>query len=323
MAGHGFALLLLPSDILSYLAREHLPPASAVALSLTCKDMFSLLFPLLTASGRPPINHPRTKAELCELLEKDTSHKYYFCPVCSSLHSYSPSEGPAASDFGLTRDGPDCHRCRWSLGRHRFTMGLHHARLAMNRHLFGAPSGISLEQFNVQYVTATSPAFTERWSAKIIDGDLFLSSTRTTIWDPADSYVMLLDSLRLQNYMVCEHTLLYLVPALRPRHSGKPIIAPCRDELGQCRRCFTDWTITAELVSINPGEEGGGTGEEEWRLTIVTFHRFLTNRGSSSAWLGNNDRFQYATEVIPLYRKAGLVRDVWLGRDAGTAEGLH
>jgi hypothetical protein len=296
-----FDLLQLPSDLLTYLVREHLAPAPAVALSLTCKDSFKLLRPLLEASRQLPFSDPRTKAEFCELLEKDVSDKYYFCPICPSLHPFTPADGPKSSDYAADPDTPDCRRCRWTLGESGFTMGLHHVRLALNRHLFGPTSGISLDQFSLRYFTDTSPAFHERWSAKILDGDLFLASTRTVSWDMP--YIEFLDRLWVDRYKLCEHNLLYDIPTMR-RGTGFSI-EEFHDVLGHCRRCFTDWTITAKLT------------DARWQLTVNTYHRFPSNRAQSA--VATDSRFVYDTEVIPMYRDAGLVRDIWLGRASKTA----
>jgi hypothetical protein len=294
----------LPSDLLTYLVREHLPPAPAVALSLTCKDAFKLLLPLLKTTGRLPFNdsESRSKAELFELLEKDASDKYYFCPICPSLHRFSPSDGPKPFDYAADPDTPDCHRCLWTLGKSAFTMGLHHVRLALNRHLFGSTSGISLDQFTLRYFTAGYPAFHEKWSAKILDGDLFLASTRTVSWDMP--YMNFLDSLWVNRYKLCEHNLLYDIPTMR-RGTGFSI-EEFNDVLGHCRQCFTDWIITAEP-----------TTDKRWQLTINTYHRFPSNRAQSAAV--SDTRFVYETEVIPMYRDGGLVRDIWLGRASKTA----
>jgi hypothetical protein len=90
---------------------------------------------------------------------------------------------------------------------------------------------------------------------------------------------------------------------------------PCTDVLGHCRMCFTDWTITAMVRA----PEMQGIGEApRCRLAIVTYHRFPSSRQPSPS-PSTDSRFQYETEVIPLYCEAGLVRDIWLGRAKRTA----
>ena len=312
-----FKLLQLPGDILTYLAWEHLQPPSAVALSLACKASFNLLFPLLKAS-RLPLSD-RNKANLCALLEKDVSTKYYFCSICPSLHPFSPTDGPRASSLDFPAAAFGCQgprNRRWSLGEDRFTMELRHVRLAINRHLFGPSSGISLDNFDVNYLTETNPRFSESWSAKIIDGDLFLSSTRRTIWSAP--YAKLLDGLLAHDYRLCEHTRLDEVSTLRPRGNIGSTMEPCTDVIGHCRFCFTDWTITA--MCYPPTSQGNEEAAERWRLAVATYHRFPTARPRSPS-LSTDSRFQYETEVVPLYRDAGLLRDIWQGRATRTARG--
>ncbi|KAK4125832.1 hypothetical protein N657DRAFT_632033 [Parathielavia appendiculata] len=307
MANFSFELLQLPSDLLTYIVREHLPPVPAVALSLTCKDAFKLLLPLFETKGWLPFSDSQTKAEFCELLERDVGDKYYFCPICRTLHPFSPTDGPASSDWA-SPNTPDCRRCRWTLGASGFTMGLHHVRLALNRQLFGPASGISLDRFQLEHYMTSQTAFQcfhEKWSAKIIDGDLFLGSVRTTSWDIP--YNKFLNNLWNLGYKLCEHTLLYYLPTTRPRGNVGSSIEECKDLLGHCRQCFTDWTITAAFI------------EPRWHLTIHTYHRFPSNRRPQSSGSSAGGRFGYETEVIPLYRDAGLVRDIWLGRATQSA----
>ncbi len=326
MATSPSQLLLLPSDILSYLAQHHLSPVAAVALSLTCKASYNLLFPHLKATSRFPFNKPRHKTELCVLLERDIGDKYCLCVACGSLHPFSPTDGPTAFDFGLMVDGPACRgpdSRRWTLGIDRYTLGYHHARLAINRHLFGPPNGISLHTFDVNYLTESRPRISESWSAKIIDGDLFVASTRTTLFGLP--YRDLLDGLMADDYRLCEHTELHMVPTLHPR-GNRGAIEVITDDLGHCRRCFTDWTVTTMAYPpvAQEGKEDEGEGEEQeptrWRLAVATYHRFCSVRKRPSL-TGPDSRFQYDVEVEPMYRDAGLVRDIWLGRAKKTARG--
>ncbi|KAL2134832.1 hypothetical protein VTI74DRAFT_10728 [Chaetomium olivicolor] len=300
-----FKILELPTDILTYLARECLTPPTAVALSLTCKALYNLFLPHLHTTGRLPLNNKGAKAELCELLERDVSDEYYFCPICPSLHRYLPSDGPTSSDFALNRKALSCRRCRWTLGDDRFTLGLHHVRLALNRHLYGPSSGIPLENFEVSCLTHTYPSWSERWSAKIVDDDLFLSSTRTLSY--GSGYMKLLDGFYASKYKLCEHTLLLDVPAVRPRPPYG--MEPCTDVLGHCRQCFTDWAVTIEKPQLTVR---GGFKQQLYNFTIVTYHRFPSNRAPAGG-ADQDSRFDYGTKILPLYRRAGLVRDIWHG----------
>lgn len=98
MSGQVFKLSELPRDIVVYLCQEHLAPAPAIALSLTCRDLFELLSRII--EYLLPLDKP-DKAELCELLEKDISHNYYFCAICPSLHPFSVLQGPSVGTRSL------------------------------------------------------------------------------------------------------------------------------------------------------------------------------------------------------------------------------
>lgn len=295
-----FKLLQLPVDVLAYLCRRHLSPTSAVALALTCKALYQLRSTLAVL----PLEDCDVGL-LCQLLERDAAHKYYYCIVCRILHPFWPSEGPTFEHSAPNLPERHCYRYRWSLRGSGFILGLRHLRLAMNRHLFGSCSGISLERFRLTNFSLSRPCWHERWSAKIIDGDLFLSSTRTLRCNlrPHELHRAVAQS----SYDLCTHEPLhmYLSPSDR------------RDVLGHCKLCFTDFTVTAERGG--PAIQSG-TADEYWDWTVVTYHRFPTMRSSASPSSSELDpRFQYDTEIHPMYRPAGLIRDIWLGVASRTA----
>lgn len=249
MSGQVFKLSELPRDIVVYLCQEHLAPAPAIALSLTCRDLFELLS--RNIEYLLPLDKP-DKAELCELLEKDISHNYYFCAICPSLHPFSVLQGPSCGDTVSALPQHDCRRWRWALKGSYFTLGLHHVRLAVNRHLFGRSSGIPLELFALRNLSWTHPSWLEDWSARIIDGDLFLASTRTFRWYSATDE--LCTFLHRQVYHLCEHVGLKDVQTLRPRGNIGIAMEYFLDIFGLCRECFMDYTFTAEPAT---GQVGG------------------------------------------------------------------
>lgn len=144
------ALLQLPADTVLYLCQEHLPPASAVALSLTCKALFNLAFSrAILGLNRNALE----RQELQLLLEKDLGHAWWYCHCCSRLHPIS-TRGPT----GGTRDSPSWvvgqdprrpyHNRRW-LERSSFSADYQSVRLVLNRHFLGPSKGSPLEIFNV------------------------------------------------------------------------------------------------------------------------------------------------------------------------------
>lgn len=122
----------------------------------------------------------------------------------------------------------------------------------MNRHLFGRSSGIPLELFALRNLSWTHPSWLEDWSARIIDGDLFLASTRTFRWYSATDELCTV--LHRQVYHLCEHVGLKDVQTLRPRGNIGIAMEYFLDIFGLCRECFMDYTFTAEPAT---GQVGG------------------------------------------------------------------
>jgi hypothetical protein len=165
----------LPADIVSYLCQEHLQPASAVALSLACKDLFDLVFP----RARLGLNNAE-REDLQLLLERDLGHGWWYCHSCSVLHPIS-AWGPTGGGSYRQPERYDRRHDRRSLAGSRFTIGYQTVRLAMNRHFLGPPNDLPLENFEVKGITFSfgSVRWQEKWSAKILQDELFLFSRRT------------------------------------------------------------------------------------------------------------------------------------------------
>ncbi|KAJ2987783.1 hypothetical protein NUW58_g4320 [Xylaria curta] len=125
----------------------------------------------------------------------------------------------------------------------------------MNRHLFGAPSGLPLDNLHIRFVefkVNDARPWTQNWSAKIVDNELFLQAIHV-FYDP--NSVGLGTAIGLQNHYICQHVIteipagfdLYMldeIPELKD-HRPHPLI-PCRDVLRHCSRCLTDFQITIE-----------------------------------------------------------------------------
>jgi hypothetical protein len=302
------AFLQLPADIVLYLCQEHLPPVSAVALSLTCKALFNLVFP----RARLGLDmNALERQDLQLLLEKDLGHAWWYCHCCSLLHPIS-TRGPT----GGTRDsyswvvGWDSsrpyHNRRWLQGS-SFSVDYQSVRLAMNRHFLGPSKGLPLESFNVE---ASSTILTpwqgkwlpwqERWSARIVQDELFLSATRTLSgagWTD--------DSLRAafdhEWRQICGHirpsgpafcstnpllrpsptssTFCYIHALLRPTPTSASVFTPCHDLIESCRRCLTDFAITVEQRLEDVKE--GCVGEQPtafWFISITSYQRLGSGR---------------------------------------------
>jgi hypothetical protein len=305
------AFLQLPADIVLYLCQEHLPPALAVALSLTCKALFDLIFP----RARLGLDtNAVERQDLQLLLEKDLAHAWWYCHSCSLLHPIS-TRGPT----GGSRDSYECklgfiefnslrpyHNRRW-LGGSTFSIDYQSVRLAMNRHFFGHSKGLPLESFNVEAGSdIPNPwqgkwlPWQERWSARVVQDELFLSATRTLSgagWTD-DSLRAAIDH---EWRELCAHITIssrafsspnpsshpsptwsnfpYIRALLRPTAPSANVFTPCRDAIESCRRCLTDFAITVEQ-RLKDVKEGCVEGQPAafWFISITSYQRLGSGR---------------------------------------------
>ncbi|KAK0722189.1 hypothetical protein B0T26DRAFT_811045 [Lasiosphaeria miniovina] len=119
------------------------------------------------------------------LLEKDLGHHQYYCHTCSVLDRF-PN---------------DCRRnCTYFWGS-CFTVGYHHVRFAMNRHFLGPPNGLPLHQLRAKNTSITPLRWREKWSARILEDELFLSVTRPVYGNDQE----LRDAIDKGRYSICGH----------------------------------------------------------------------------------------------------------------------
>lgn len=146
-----------PVDLILYLIRQHLSPVSALSLSLTCKSLSALA----SCHGGHTTPSIPDREEFLLLLEKDVGRTHSYCHTCSTLHPFSSSEpyALASSTWKLGED--DCRRrALVFFNGSGITLGYHHVRLAMDRHLFGPRNGLPLSKFNLPLPSqAPPPAF--------------------------------------------------------------------------------------------------------------------------------------------------------------------
>ncbi len=292
------SFLLLPADIILYLCQQHLPPASAAALSLTCKALFGLVFQRASL-GRDMDASERQDLQL--LLEKDLGHGWWYCHGCSHLHPIStPGPTGGVRDSYSWLAGWDArlphHNRRWLEGS-SFSIDYQSVRLAMNRHFLGPPNGLPLEHFDVEASSTTLTPWQgkwlpwqEKWSARILQDELFLSATRTLSgagWTDGSLRAALDHEWR----QICGHVrtsgpaFCCSVQALRrpsPASAGFECFAPCRDLVESCDRCLTDYTTTVERrlddVKEGRGEEARGQPTASWFITITSYQRLGSGR---------------------------------------------
>ncbi|KAI0903813.1 hypothetical protein F4823DRAFT_617218 [Ustulina deusta] len=274
LVGAPVDVLLLISDQLAA------NPEAIVALSLTCKSLY-----VMFRKERINLRGVQRKALLL-LLEKDFGDKIYYCPFCSRLHPFSPSWSPTTREYRL-RSARKGRRCRYArcpirgqafyLHNHcRYSLGYHHARLVMNRHLFGAPNGLpldNLQDFFMETRGFNIPPWTQDWTARIIDNELFLSAVHNYVCYEGSPTALraLIDR---EVHFICPHVVTadpfgsrvdeireLKDPKLDPCHpppldsdGQKPRLDSsfirCRDVLRFCSWCLTDFTITIEWVEV-------------------------------------------------------------------------
>ncbi|KAK4220850.1 hypothetical protein QBC38DRAFT_430041 [Podospora fimiseda] len=266
--------LNLPVDVI-LLFCKYLPKSSDVVLSLTCKDLYALIYPnvkLLRLGNY--LKCPERQAFLV-LLEKDLGCDWYYCPTCSVLHRFAPFEDPTLYDHRHLLKPNDCRRDALSFRGARFTIGYHHVRLAMNRHFLGPQKGL----FQFPEKSPGPLGWTEKWSARIIQDELFLSCTRRSLRCSYDQLLDLFMSFMSSWNAVCLHVDLTERTGIKNSLNtpGGPF-ALRKDVLGWCSACVTDYETALEKHStpipvVDDGLTVGWIKSESFQMTVVSYHR--------------------------------------------------
>ncbi|KAI0859319.1 hypothetical protein F4860DRAFT_269841 [Xylaria cubensis] len=239
------------------LISDQLSADALAALSLTCRSFYYILKTRIRLHGAD-------REALLLLLEKDLGDKLYYCPFCSRLHPFSPSWTPVDINIKAREIQSCCYeRCpargqafRLSNLCH-YNLGYHLARLVMNRHLFGAPNGLPLDNLHRRFVEFQgygARPWNQDLSFKIVDNELFLQAIH--VFHARDSAGFGAASGH-QNHYICPHIVtaippdrnIYVldeIPELKDHRLHRLI--PCRDVLRHCPRCLTDFKMTVERV---------------------------------------------------------------------------
>ncbi|KAK0750334.1 hypothetical protein B0T18DRAFT_322069 [Schizothecium vesticola] len=275
--------LELPVDIILYLCRNHLPPVSTQALSLTCKSLFALV---PRQAGLRLIRSDRE--EFLLLLEKDIGHNWYYCHSCRIMHHFSSSEFSALQSTPRPSNLPR-YKCRGynfvQIGGNLVSIGYPHVRLAMNRHFLGPPNGLPLDNFRLD--DASCLGWKQAWSARILHDELFLSGTRT-LWIPDMTDQALRDAVDKRYFSICRHVFTnkfarHRVKALHHPGTYPGLFAPCRNVVESCQHCLTDYdtTVKRRWTETRSGKKKGEPMKESWFITITSYHRL---GGGRSPW---------------------------------------
>ncbi|KAH9987485.1 hypothetical protein F4779DRAFT_284947 [Xylariaceae sp. FL0662B] len=258
------AFMELPLDIILLIYDSFLDPASRAALALTCKDMFSAFS---SKSLLPRLDAPDLE-ELLLLLERDLSgtQTRYYCHECVELHSFDLTrEGPTANYHHGSLEPGDCRLNRLYLSGSAFSIGYAHVRVVMNRHFYGAPRGLAGNTLdNVNCSGYEPPYWFQKWSARIIDDELFLSATHTLRFRGAERDFR--DILDQREYQICAHTVTrkddsigqHERPDMRQQqlheHQDRPV--QITGDIPVDRGWFPPWTISR---TVNAFRSEGST----------------------------------------------------------------
>ncbi|KAM0244649.1 hypothetical protein ACHAQJ_010738 [Trichoderma viride] len=262
-------ILDAPSDVL-LLIGDYLDAPELLSFKLACRSTYAL-FPQTYKTMRPG-----QKKRFLPLIEKDPLGKgTVYCPSCNKLHPFQESSGPHSESEVTGERQRKLARC---MSRHRFSpLGNHfglsyaHARLAVNRHLYGSEHGVPLSNLCVEHSEFRDMATIQcSTSAKMMDDELFLQ--RTYAFTVAEAHVAEFRKCTgARDFKLCEHTSFFsgstafrqYIPELqRKPKNGDDGLVPCREAPGSCGLCLMDYDITIEPCA-----------DESWRVVIRAIHQ--------------------------------------------------
>ncbi|KAH7371569.1 hypothetical protein BKA66DRAFT_444026 [Pyrenochaeta sp. MPI-SDFR-AT-0127] len=319
----GLGAFALPPEITLMIA-THLSNPSVISLALTCRHLHSLCFP------RPPRLNTPEKEALLLLLEKDLATLYY-CHYCVRLHRWYSRWGNYIHPF-VYEDLP----CKQQLHLSVVSLPLicyipyHHARLAMNRHFYGANHGPSVQYFaerasmhNSLFSLSGTISDSRSLRARIIEDQLLFLSVTTMCHSRGDSRTLrnYVDS---KGHLVCRHLtqsnrysdcLPMQLPELAKDKITPEHFAACHQSLRSCPICLTDYCIDISW-----------RGRRKGYVIKVSIYRLLGDCRSPFSWSWSNmATWQGVDEPrikFPIQYRPGIVRDTWTKAD-GLDEGAQ
>lgn len=263
--------LRLPPEIIDIIL-EQLPPESVVSFVLTCRAFYAAH---MSQSLRLA---PPARTTLLLWLEKDVAG-LYFCHLCDKLHpwrpqSYSyqiPTYNGACKHRYDTRNG-------WVSGL-TFSYEYHVARLAMNRHLYGASNGPPLERLQLRHAFRGGLHDTkmeESWQARILEGELYLYATITLHQRRGNVGVIKMDTPHYMfEYLICPHLtavggqsrLRYFIPELNQSAVVPDCFGNVLGPVRSCPQCFTDYQMDITWQDVRR------RGRSRWSIKIQKWHQ--------------------------------------------------
>ncbi|KAK3305572.1 uncharacterized protein B0T15DRAFT_485164 [Chaetomium strumarium] len=282
------ALLRLPAELIFYIvAQLSESPESAVALSLTCKCLRSILADDI---AKVPA---KCRGQLLALLENDLGDGHFYCSICCQLHVFSAAWNPTSREHlvfeNIRRNRFYCHAQQ--VFNPNGAQSPYHVfgRLVMNRHFYGAPKGLPLDILAKPFGHAVGEAGR---------CGLFLRVIHTL----GGKAVTLRDAIDEGRSCICMHVATDLVdkecrsrkwlaripelsePEREPEQEAgeSALFRPCRREPGSCAVCLTDWVTTVERAEVRDiflsSTTRNGVRRPAWELTrgkvmITAYHQ--------------------------------------------------
>lgn len=174
------------------------------------------------------------------------------------------------------------------------------------------------------YLPRPPPCFRERWSARILQDEFFLSVTRTF-----DRHEMtdqqLPHAIDTDYHGICIHVdtakrASHPIRGLHPGSSsstGSSYLTPCREVVESCSQCLTDYETTVERGWVEVKDrEKKKVRRAFWSTTIASYHRLGAGRSPfDEKWHAFS--LKRLVDIIHVKRDMvryppGSVRQVWM-----------
>lgn len=248
---------------------DALSPASTAALAITCRALFSIL----SSNRRLARLRRKDRIHLLYNLEKDLGENFYLCQGCWRLHRFFPKSGPLDPDwcgsYGLT-SLMVCYpyRLSWS-----------HVHLVMNRHRLGGTKGLplrNLEMHLTSHGAVGGRLWDHKWSAKIIDGELFLRARHTLRGHHEPN---LRSAIADEMLHICTHIWMPSGAIARSTIS----LLPSQRVVGSCRSCLTDYITEIQWLDAPRStwqrpvfswmRNRNPDPARQWSITVTAYHQ--------------------------------------------------
>ncbi|KAK1584823.1 uncharacterized protein LY79DRAFT_560089 [Colletotrichum navitas] len=316
--------LRLPPEIM-LMVISYLPPEAVLSLALTCRSLYCSYFP------ESPILNARSKAALLTLLERDVP-KLLYCSECAILHPWRRVVHVLLSGV---RSGNLCKTRGFNPPSQLGTPPYLHARLIMNRHLYGNAHGFPVGIFDKDATNLFAGCLPvdcrSTWQARIIDDELFLYIHETAYPPEGDMFKLEQWLINDNRGRICKHGIVWNLPRSTSRSNVEPgaelelydgrrnphplpafLANMRRNTTLSCPLCPTDAEITTKWHG----------GRKKWSVEMKTWRQFGKCRSPSDPmWLS----LTFTDHTAPPWDRQeegyppGAIRYKWNKSDKGLA----